>query len=215
MSANDSTAAHFVAFEGLDGAGKSTLIKGLAQALKDQNIASVLSREPGGTALGSEIREMLIRVKGDAPVPRSEALLYQADRAQHVEKLIKPALSEGKWVISDRFAASSIAFQASARDIGTADIEWLNRFSTQGLEPDLYVLLDLSVEESLRRIGGRGEELDRFEREAKDFHQKVRDAYLSLAKQSPGRWLVLAADEKPADLLQKLLSHLKGLKWLA
>lgn len=209
------SSARFVAFEGLDGSGKSTLIKGLERELKTQGLSYVLSREPGGTELGTEIRELLVRVKGDAPVPRSEALLYQADRAQHVEKLIKPSLAANKWVISDRFAASSVAFQAAGRAIGTEEIEWLNRFSTAGLEPDLYVLLDLSVEESLRRMQGRGGEMDRVEREAKEFHQKVRDEYLRLAGQAPARWLVLSAAEKPEALVQKLLAKLKDLRWLA
>jgi dTMP kinase len=209
-----SAKGRFLAFEGLDGSGKSTLIKGLEDAMKSQGLAYVVSREPGGTALGAEIREMLLRVKGDAPVPRSEALLYQADRAQHVEKLIKPSLAAGKWVFSDRFAASSIAFQAGGREISAQEIEWLNDFSTGGLEPDLYVLLDLSVEESLKRLQGRGGDADRFEREAKEFHQKVRDGYLALAKTQPGRWLVLSAAEKPEALLSKLLARLKENKWL-
>lgn len=205
----------FLAFEGLDGSGKSTLIKGLSAELKKCGVEFVVSREPGGTELGAEIRQMLLRVKGDAPVPRSEALLYQADRAQHVEKLIRPALNAKKWVISDRFAASSLAFQAEGRAIAKSEIEWLNRFSTAGLEPDLYVLLDLSVEESLSRLSRRGEEADRFEREAKEFHQKVRDAYLGLAKENPARWLVLSASEKPHELLEKLTLKLRSSAWLA
>jgi len=211
MSSN----GRFLAFEGLDGSGKSTLIKGLESELSARSIPYVISREPGGTDLGIEIRQMLLRVKGDAPVPRSEALLYQADRAQHVEKLIKPALAGGKWVFSDRFAASSVAFQAAGRAIDIRDIHWLNKFSTGGLQPDLYVLLDLTVEESMKRLEGRGEEADRFEREAKEFHQKVREAYLALAKQDPARWLVLSAAEKPVALREKVLSRLKEAQWLA
>lgn len=207
-----SAKGRFLAFEGLDGSGKSTLIKGLERELKAQGQAYVISREPGGTELGTEIRQMLLRVKGDAPVPRSEALLYQADRAQHVEKLIRPSLESGKWVFSDRFAASSIAFQAGGRDISRDQIEWLNHFSTGGLEPDLYVLLDLSVEESLRRLSGRDAEADRFEREAKDFHQRVRNGYLTIAKGE--RWLVLDAAESTGRLLEKLLGALRERRWL-
>ncbi len=202
----------FLAFEGLDGSGKSTLIKGLERELKSQGQSYVLSREPGGTELGNEIRAMLLRVKGDAPVPRAEALLYQADRAHHVEKKIRPALNAGQWVISDRFAASSVAFQAGGRDISIDEIEWLNQYSTGGLRPDLYVLLDLSVEESLRRLAGRAEEADRFEREAKDFHQRVRDAYLALARGEG--WIVLDASKNPDLLFAQLLSRLKEKKWL-
>ncbi len=205
----------FLAFEGLDGSGKSTLIQGLKNEFEKQGLAYVISREPGGTAMGTEIREMLLRTKGESPVGRAEALLYQADRAQHVERVIKPALSEKKWVLSDRFAASSIAFQAGAREIKKEQIEWLNQFSTGGLEPDLYILLDLSVEESLRRMQGRAQEADRFEREAKEFHQKVRDAYLELARAHPAKWLVLSASERPEVLSANLLSALRGKKWLA
>lgn len=205
----------FLAFEGLDGSGKSTLIQGLKREFEKRGQASVISREPGGTPLGNEIRAMLLRVSSDPPVPRSEALLYQADRAQHVERLIKPALKEGKWVLSDRFAASSVAFQAGGRHIDRAQIDWLNDFSTGGLQPDLYVLLDLTVEESLRRLKSRGGEADRFEMEQQDFHQKVRDGYLALAKEQPARWLILSAAEKPETLLSHTLAALKERGWLA
>jgi dTMP kinase len=205
----------FLAFEGLDGSGKSTLIQGLKTEFEKQRLAYIITREPGGSSLGTEVRHMLQRKDGEAPVGRAEALLFQADRAQHVEKVIKPALAQNKWVLSDRFAASSLAFQAAGRDIKSEDIEWLNRFSTAGLQPDLYVLLDLSVEESAKRMAGRGLEADRFESEGKGFHQKVRDAYLRLAKADPGRWLVLSASEKPEQLFLNLLKELRGRKWLA
>jgi dTMP kinase len=205
----------FLAFEGLDGSGKSTLIQGLKTEFEKRSVAYILTREPGGSSLGAEIRHMLQRKDGEAPVPRAEALLFQADRAQHVEKVIKPALARDKWVLSDRFAASSVAFQAAGRDIKIEEIEWLNRFSTAGLQPDLYVLLDLTVEESAKRMAGRGLEADRFESEGKEFHQKVRDAYLRLAKADPARWLVLSASEKPEQLFVNLLKELRGRKWLA
>lgn len=206
--------ARFIAFEGLDGSGKSTLIQGLENEFRTQGLSYVISREPGGTDLGSEIRKLLLRVDGEAPVARSEALLYQADRAQHVERLIRPSLAAGKWVLSDRFAASSLAFQVGGREIQREEIEWLNRFSTGGLQPDLYVLLDLSVEESLRRLSGRAQEADRFEREHKSFHQKVRDAYLQLAQKEPSRWLVLSASSTPEGLRAQLLNALKDRQWL-
>lgn len=205
----------FLAFEGLDGSGKSTLINGLKAEFEKRAIAFVITREPGGTLLGDEIRELLLRVKGEAPVPRAEALLYQAGRAQHVECLIRPALAQKKWVFSDRFAASSVAFQGGGREISRAQIDWLNEFSTAGLKPDLYVLLDLTVDESLRRLQGRGQEADRFEREQKEFHEKVRHAYLELAKAQPSAWLVLNAADKPEMLMQKLLQTLREKKWLA
>lgn len=205
----------FIAFEGLDGSGKSTLIEGLKAEFARQSLPFVVTREPGGTPLGEEIRKLLLRVDGEAPVPRAEALLYQASRAQHVEKVIRPAMKQGAWVLCDRFTASSIAFQGGGRDIENSEIDKLNRFATAGLEPDLNVLLDLSVEESLRRMSGRAQEADRFEREEKPFHQRVREAYLQLAKANPGNWLVLSSTDTSAVLLGKLLQEFRGRKWLA
>lgn len=205
----------FIAFEGLDGSGKSTLMNGLKAEFEKRGIAFVVTREPGGTPLGDEIRQMLLRVKGEAPVPRAEALLYQAGRAQHVEQLIRPALAQKKWVISDRFSASSVAFQAGGREISRSQIDWLNDFAVADVKPDLNVLLDLSVEESTRRLKRRGEAADRFEREAQEFHEKVRQAYLSLAQEQPEKWLVLSASDKPDSVLQQLLTALKVRQWLA
>lgn len=210
-----SLGGRFLAFEGLDGTGKSTLISGLKSEFERHGTKYVLTREPGGTELGNELREILQRVRGATPSPRAEALLFQADRAHHVDTKIKPALAKGEWVLSDRFAASSIAFQAGGRAIQRAHVEWLNEFSTAGLKPDLYVLLDLTVEESARRMQGRAQEADRFEREGKDFHQKVRQCYLDLAQSEPKNWLVLSAADKPEVLLQKLLATLRERKWLA
>jgi dTMP kinase len=203
----------FLAFEGLDGSGKSTLMQGLKAEFNRRGLAFAVTREPGGTKLGETIRDLVLRVEGEAPVPRAEALLYQADRAQNVEKFIKPALARGQWVFSDRFAASSVAFQAGGRSIQAEEIAWLNAFSTAGLQPDLYVLLDLTVEESLQRMSRRGE-ADRFEREKAEFHEKVRQAYLEQAKQAPSRWLVLNAAEKSEALLASLIATLKSKKWL-
>ncbi|MGE4131207.1 MAG: dTMP kinase [Bdellovibrionales bacterium] len=204
----------FVAFEGLDGAGKSTLIHGLKQELEARRLQAVMTREPGGSGLGDEIRELLLRVDGEAPVPRAEALLYQAVRAQHVEKLIRPSLKDGKWVLCDRFAASSLAFQGGGRSIQTEDIRWLNHFSTTGLEPDLYILLDLPVDESIRRLVKREQDRDRFEREKKDFHERVRATFLSEASRDAARWLVLNAEQGPEVLLKTVLQYLESKKWL-
>lgn len=206
---------HFLAFEGLDGAGKSTLIQGLKKELEAQGLSAVMTREPGGSALGDAIRELLLTVEGDAPVPRAEALLYQAIRAQHVEKLIRPSLAAKKWVLSDRFSASSIAFQGGGRDIKEEDIHWLNQFSTNGVKPALNVLLDLPVEESLKRLSNRGQDTDRFERENRAFHERVRSAYLKLAEKSAAEWLVLSSLEKPEVLLKSLLENLRKRKWIA
>jgi len=206
---------HFLAFEGLDGSGKSTLMNGLKAELTSRSIDYLQTREPGGTPLGDDIRALLLRDDADVPRARTEALLYQAGRAQHVETLIRPALAAGRWVLSDRFAASSVAFQAGGRAISRAQIEWLNTFSTDGLEPDLYVLLDLTVAESARRLQGRAGEGDRIEREAAEFHQRVRDAYLELARATPERWLVLDAAASAGELCANLVAALVGRGWFA
>lgn len=204
----------FIAFEGLDGSGKSTLMTGLKQELDRRGLRYVVTREPGGTPLGSSIRRLLLTTEGTPPTPRAEALLYQADRAQNVETLIKPALALGQWVISDRFAASSLAFQAGGRAIRESDVEYLNAFSTDGLEPDLYVLLDLTTEESARRLRTRGEPADRFELEKADFHERVRQEYLKLAGRQPARWLILDASVNAPALVDALLRALKERGWL-
>lgn len=202
----------FIVFEGLDGTGKSTLMKGLQKELSAQNIDHVVSREPGGTTLGEEIRQILLRCQGETPSPRTELLLYEAGRAQHVDHVIQPALKKKQWVLCDRYDASSIAFQCGGRGLGFDEVEWLNRFATGGLKPDLYVLLDLTVQESIKRREHR--EADRFEREEDEFHQRVRDAYLDVASKEPARWLILDAAQTPSELLRILLQELKKRRWL-
>lgn len=209
----------FIAFEGLDGSGKSTLIQGLSAHLKLLQIDHILTREPGGTRLAEEIRNILLSVEDEVPFSRTEALLYQASRAQHVAEIIQPALLKKSWVICDRFSASSIAFQAFARGLDLASIEWLNHFSTQNIFPDLNVLLDLSVEESHRRIENRnrtqGTSHDRFEKEATDFHKKVRDGFLYQVKKSPASWLVLDATHSSEVLLGELVGELTHRKYFS
>lgn len=145
----------FLVFEGLDGAGKSTLISGVENHLKALGQKVHLTREPGGTPLGEEIRQQLLRVEGDTPVPRAEMLLYEAARAQHVDRVIRPGLAEGKWILCDRFAPSTVAFQVGGRGLDRTAIDYLNSYATDGLLPDLVVLVDLPVEESLARMAKR------------------------------------------------------------
>lgn len=208
----------FVVFEGLDGSGKSSLMKRLCDSLLKQNQPVVMTREPGGTSLGDEIRDIILKQQSEPPTDRAELLLYQASRAQHVDKVIGPALAQKKWVLCDRFSASSIAFQGGGRGLSTEQVEWLNRFSTNNLTANLTVLLDLSVEESKKRRTGRsnssGLAEDRIEAEAESFHEKVRQSFLTQAKNSK-EWLVLDASKTPDELFEILLNHLKGLKWLS
>jgi dTMP kinase len=202
----------FVVFEGLDGAGKSTLIEGLRAAIVKNGQSATVTREPGGSPLGDEIRNLLLRKTGDTPTPRAELLLYEAGRAQHVDKTIRPALERGEWVICDRYSASSLAFQAGGRQLHQEDIEWLNRFAVNGCEPDLWVLLDLTTAEAKRRMAGR--ELDRFETENESFHERVRAKYLEISRQEPAKWLVLDASRSKEALLEELFSDLRERRWL-
>ncbi len=201
---------HFIVFEGLDGAGKSTLIEGLKRELTTLGESVVLTREPGGTELGEKIRELLLTKDGESPVARAELLLYEAARAQHCDKVIEPALAKKHWVICDRFSASSIAFQAGGRGLDRKTIDQLNSFATQDLAPALWVLLDLTTAEAMRRMQGR--DLDRFESENKDFHERVRQRYLDLAKENQQSWLVLDASRKPSELMLELMAKLKERK---
>lgn len=202
----------FLVFEGLDGSGKSSLMAALENELVRRGQPVYRTREPGGTPLGDEIRNLILRKDGPAPTARAELLLYEASRAQHVDEIIKPILAKGVWVLCDRFAASSIAFQGGGREISEKDVVQLNDFATSGLKPDLTILLDLSVEESRRRRQGRGIENgsgeDRIESEADSFHEKVRNSFLKQANESPDSWLILDARETPNKLFQRLVESL-------
>lgn len=208
----------FLVFEGLDGSGKSSLMAALEAELKRRQISFVRTREPGGTPLGDEIRQMILRPEGPAPTPRTELLLYEASRAQHVDQVIRPALAKGEWVLCDRFSASSVAFQSGGRAISEAQVQELNQFATDGLKADLTVLLDLPVEESRRRREKRsdatGEVEDRIEKEKDSFHEKVRQSFLAQAKADEKTWLVLDARRTPAELAQDLLTALGARKIL-
>ncbi len=209
---------YFLAFEGLDGSGKSSLMKQLQQELSRHNLPFIETREPGGTPLGEKLRQLILEKSESPPVPRAELLMYEASRAQHVEALIKPSLLAEKWVLSDRFSASSLAFQGGARGISWEIVEELNRFATDQLEPDLNVLLDLTVDESERRRQERekisGVAADRIESEDQNFHQRVREGFLKAARQDPSRWLILDASQSPESLFDVLLKELRKRKWL-
>lgn len=204
----------FLVFEGLDGSGKSSLMKALTDVLVQRGQKVHTTREPGGSPLGDALRELILSPGGPAPKARAELLMYEASRAQHVDEVILPKLKQGFFVLSDRFAASSIAFQAGGREIALADVEWLNHFATGGLQPDYTILLDLSVEESRRRRMSRsqqtGEAEDRIEAEAEAFHERVRQGFLMQARKNPSQWLVLDAQKSPAELVALLLADLQA-----
>ncbi len=181
----------FVVFEGGDGAGKTTQVQRLSDALQARGDEVVLTHEPGGTALGRSIRQVLLH--GDAVAPRAEALLFAADRAHHVATVVRPALDRGAVVIQDRYLDSSVAYQGSGRELDPEDVRGLSVWATEGLLPDLTVLLDVDPAVGRERRGGRSDTEDRLEREADDFHTRVRDRFLALADAAPERYLVLDA----------------------
>lgn len=183
----------FIVFEGGDGAGKSTQAHLLASALRATGREVLLTREPGGTEIGERLRSLVLDHGQGAVDARTEALIFAAARAAHVQQVIVPALEAGSIVISDRYVDSSIAYQGVGRGLGTADVASINEWATSGLSPDLTVLLDVSAEAGrARRTAGEAAE-DRMESEPDDFHVRIRRAFTTLAAAAPDRYLVLDA----------------------
>lgn len=207
----------FIVFEGLDGAGKSTLIQALLEHLKQQKISYDLVRDPGTTSVGEKLRAVILDPQ-EKPSAKTEVLMYEAARAQLVSERIAPALQKGQWVLSDRFASSTVAFQAWARGQNLAEIEWLNRYACDGISPDLIIYIDITVAESQNRQNKRntqtGSAPDRIENEKIEFHEKVREGYLKQAQQSPQTWLVLDGMKKPEELFQDVIQAFKDKQWL-
>ena len=183
----------FIAFEGVEGAGKGTQIRLAREFLEDMGLDVLVTREPGGTGLGERLREALL-ADGEPIDSRAEALLFAASRAQHVTKVIRPALEEGKLVLCDRYLDSSLAYQGAGRGLGEHDVLSLNVWATQGLFPDLTLLLHVEPEKGLARAG---EDPDRIEAEDDSFHAKVADAFLRIAEDHPERFVVVNADAPP------------------
>lgn len=174
----------FITFEGIEGSGKTTQIRLLADYLQNKGYEVLVSREPGGTPLGEKIRNLLLDPQYDFMDYRTEILLYAADRAQHVKEKIKPALGKGKIVISDRFADSNLAYQAAGRGLDYEMVYQINDWVIDSTWPDLTFILDIDIKEGLNRARAQSSEAegDRLEREADEFHQRVRDAYLKMAE---------------------------------
>jgi dTMP kinase len=191
----------FITFEGIDGVGKSTQLNLLQTWLEERGHEVVRTLEPGGTELGQEIRHLLLHRKGDV-APRSEALLYAADRAHHVATKIRPALSQGKVVLSDRYFDSSVAYQGAARELDVDEVRNISLWAVDNLLPDLTVLLDLDAEAAMIRRSSTGTEPDRLEREKVDFFVRARAQYLALAVEP--RFLVIDAT-KSVDEIQDLI----------
>lgn len=183
----------FIVFEGPEGAGKSTQLQRLAEALRAAGRTVETTREPGGTALGQALRHMLLHDTTTAPVPLAELFLYLADRAQHVAQVIAPALARGAIVLCDRFSGSTIAYQAHGRGLALEPLVAADAWVRGGVEPDLVLLLDCPV-----RIGlARAREADRFHAEEEAFHERVRAGFHALAAADPGRWRTIDTTQPP------------------
>ena len=180
----------FITFEGGEGCGKSTHSRLLLKKLAQQNIPVVLTHEPGGTALGDELRKALKKKRGSFVSPQAELFLVAASRAQLVAEVIRPALEQGKVVICDRFTHSTMVYQGYGRGLDFTAIQMVNNMATRNLNPDLIVLLDIPPEQGLAR---KRSLKDRFELEDLSFHRRVRDGYLKMAAAEPDRWLVIDA----------------------
>lgn len=206
-----------ISFEGLDGAGKTTQITLLERWLDAQNIVYVSTREPGGTALGVEIRQLLLNRPDLAITPLAEALLFQADRAQHFATLVLPAMQAGKLVITDRCFDASMAYQGHARGVGIELVARLSMIATQGHIPDLTILLDLDPSQVHPRTdvsndqSGLREDQTRFDKEAQEFHSKVREAFLVLARLYPERIKLLDASRPQEEIHEDILALVKPL----
>ncbi|MFP4320611.1 MAG: dTMP kinase, partial [Phormidium sp.] len=203
-------AGQLIVFEGIEGAGKTTQLQRAATWLRSQLTVPVLtSREPGGTFLGQQLRSLLLDVRQQDEIePRAELLLYAADRAQHVEQYLKPNLAQGAIILCDRYTDSTLAYQGYGRQLELGLIEHLNAIASGGLTPNLTFWLDLDPEIGLQRITERGAP-NRLEQEALDFHQRVREGYMTLAQNHPQRIIRLDANTAADDLEQEIRTILQ------
>jgi len=201
----------FIAFEGGDGAGKSTQAALLTQSLQDAGVTVVRTREPGGTPVGEKLRSLVLEHGHGQIDARTEALIFAASRAAHVEQVIRPALERGDVVVCDRYIDSSVAYQGAGRNLGTGEVRSVNEWATGGLVPDLTVLLDVDPEAGRSRRTAADAAEDRLESEPDSFHGSIRGAFLALADASPGRYLVLDAAAPVGELSRKILARVEEL----
>ena len=205
----------FITFEGGEGCGKSTQVKRLKAALEERGVEVLLTREPGGTVLAEEIRRLIKDQDDDPPCDRSELLLFLAARAQLVRNVIRPALDAGKWVISDRFSDSTLAYQGYGRGLSLEVIEMTNAFACEGLKPDLTVLLDVTPETSLARLrqreGATNTTADRIERAGDAFHARLRRGFAALAAKEPARIKVVDANGTVDEVWEQVWKLMKPL----
>ena len=197
----------FIVFEGGDAVGKTTQMRMLVPWLRECGVDPVVTRQPGGTGLGRKLRKLLLGPDHPELVSRAEALIYAADKAQHVEALIRPALAEGRVVVCDRYVDSMIAYQGAGRVLDLAEVEQVARWATGGLRPDLTVLLDADPADAVATI----RQQDRLEAAGLDFHRRARAHFLRLADQAPDRYLVLDARESREAIAQQVAARVGSL----
>ena len=206
----------FITFEGPEGGGKSTHVRKLAEQLRAEGKTVLVTREPGGTRLAELIRGLVREEVDDPPVTRCEVLLFIAARAQVVSEVIRPALARGEWVICDRFADSTFAYQGYGRGIDVGLLKNFNDFATEGLVPDLTILLDVPPETSKQRLAARQAETattaDRIEQAGDMFHRRLRDGFLELAKAEPGRFVVIDSSGPCEEVSEKVWTAVRNLQ---
>ena len=207
---NQSIRGKFITVEGGEGVGKSSNIEFIASTLREKGIECIVTREPGGTPLAEEIREVLIKRRDEKVCPDTELLLMFAARAQHLNEKILPALEAGTWVVCDRFTDATYAYQSGGRQLPSEKVATLETFVQEGLRPDLTLLLDAPIEVGMARASQRAE-LDRFEEEKLDFFNRVRDNYLARANAEPTRFVVLDASQTLEEVQADLAMTLSGL----
>ncbi len=201
----------FITFEGVDGAGKSTQIVLLTEALRGRGLDVLCTREPGGTELGEKLREVLLGMEMHVD---TEAMLMFAARREHLAAVIEPALAAGTWVVSDRFTDATYAYQVGGRGLEAARCDALEAWVHPRLKPDLTLLFDLSPALAAARMEANGAEPDRFERERRGFFERVRAAYLERARREPGRFHVIDAAQEPQTIAREIASALDQRAWL-
>lgn len=197
----------FITFEGIDGAGKSTQIAATLDWVRARGLEAVQTREPGGTALGEKLRELLLH---DSMHLETEALLMFAARREHLAQVIEPALARGAWVICDRFSDATFAYQAGGRGLAAEKFRALESWVHPGLQPDLTFLFDLAPAVAAQRLARGREHADRFEREQRDFFERVRQAYLLRAEQSNGRIAIIDSSQDPQTVCAEVLAQLEA-----
>ena len=201
----------FITFEGGEGSGKSSVLRLVAERLEKEGHEIVTTREPGGTPIAEEIRNVILDKKNTAMDPRTEALLYAASRRQHLVEKVWPALKEGKLVLCDRYLDSSLAYQGGARNLGIDAVLGINMFATEGGFPDLTLLFDIEPEEGLKRIAAnKGREVNRLDLEKMSFHKAVRDGFHELAKRYPERYVIIDARKTLSEVAEAAYLAIKS-----